>query len=142
MSYDLKLENGNLKIASNGDLEQVKYTDKLVQDVLKLAITPLGANQLVSWYGSSVGKTLIGEPADLEFAKQITSTQLASSLEMLKLLQTKQMQYQNVAASEAISRVLQVYVGNDKTELRQVNVIISVLTRAGVRINPSFVVHI
>ena len=50
MSFDLKLTDGQLKLKSSGDLDTVFNTDKLVQDVTKIAITPMGANRLHSWF--------------------------------------------------------------------------------------------
>ncbi len=49
MSFDLELKNGNLTLSNTGDLGTVNSTDKLIQDVTKLAITPLGSNKLQSW---------------------------------------------------------------------------------------------
>ena len=59
MSFDLKLKYGDL-LLSNGDFKQVTGTDKLVQDILKICLTEMGANPLLPWYGSGINKSLIG----------------------------------------------------------------------------------
>jgi hypothetical protein len=133
MSFDLKLQDGNLVISKNGDIETVTNTDKLVQDVTKLAITPIGANKMHSWYGSGLGKTLIGAAFDLDFAKQLSSQQLFSAIETLRTLQISQAQQQNVSASEAISRILNVSIEHDKIDPRLIRVFIAVLSRSAKR---------
>jgi len=141
MSFDLKLENGNLKIGANGDLETVVNTNKLIQDVLKMVLTPVGANKMQIWYGSNFGRTLIGTPLDLEFAKEIAISQLVSSVEMLKTLQQNQAEYQSVSASEAIMRVLGIRVDQDDKEPRFLRVFLSVLNRSAVRATINFDVN-
>jgi len=141
MSFDLKLENGNLKIGANGDLEAVVNTNKLIQDVLKMVLTPVGANKMQIWYGSNFGRTLIGTPLDLEFAKEIAISQLVSSVEMLKTLQQNQAEYQSVSASEAIMRVLGIRVDQDDKKPRFLRVFLSVLNRSAVRATINFDVN-
>ena len=51
MSYDLKLENGDLRISNTGDLILVIDNEKLLQDAIKILITPLGGNKTHPWYG-------------------------------------------------------------------------------------------
>ena len=63
MSFDLKLINGDLSI-KNGDMELVTGGDKLIQDILKISVTPAGANPFSLWYGSLIAKTLIGSHLD------------------------------------------------------------------------------
>ena len=142
MSFDLKLENGNLKIGSDGKLETVSNTDKLIQDVLKMVLTPVGANKMHIWYGSNFGKTIIGTPLDLKFSKELAVSQLVSSLETLKILQQSQAEFQNVSASEAIMRVIGVRINQDKLEPRFIRVFLSVLNRAAVRASINFDVNL
>lgn len=108
MSFDLELKNGNLTLSNTGDLGTVNSTDKLIQDVTKLAVT-LGSNKLQSWYGTILSKAIIGTPFDLDFAKKIATEQLISAIETLKSLQTNQAQQQNVSASETISNIISLY---------------------------------
>jgi len=141
MSFDLKLENGNLKIGADADLKTVSNTDKLIQDVLKMVLTPVGANKMQIWYGSNFGKTLIGTPLDLNFTKELAVSQLVASLEVLKTLQQNQAVYQSVSASESILRVLGVRVDHDDFEPRFIRVFLSVLNKAAVRSTIEFNVN-
>lgn len=141
MSFDLKLENGNLKI-KNGDLETVSNTDKLIQDVLKMVLTPVGANKMQIWYGSNFGKTIIGTPLDPDFSKELAVSQLVSALETLKTLQENQAVYQSVSASESISQVLGVRVDQDDNEPRFIRVFLSVLNKAAARATINFDVNL
>jgi hypothetical protein len=142
MSYDLRLADGNLVIGSNGDLGTVQSSDKLVQDVLKMAITPQGANRTNPWYGTLVGKTLIGSALDLNFAKSRAADQLFSALEILRSLQISQQEYQNVSASEAILRVASITVDQSKNDRRLLLVSIVVLARSGASSKITFNVRI
>lgn len=142
MSFDLKLVNGNLQIGSDGDLSKVTNTDKLKQDILKFLITPLGANKMHLWYGSPFGKTIIGTPFDLDFAKARGSQQIISGIEMIKTLQTSQTEYQGVTASEAIAQVLGVSISTDNNDRRLIKVFVSVLNKAAVKSSVGFNVAI
>jgi len=130
MSFDLKLRDGQLVLKNSGDIDIVYNTEKLEQDVIKVAITPLGANKLNPWYGSILSKTLIGMPFDLELAKNLSADQLVSSLETLRILQINQAQQQNVSASEAISSILGVDFKRDELDFRKISVFINILSRS------------
>jgi len=131
MSFDIKLKDGQIQLKPIGDLDIVYNTEKLEQDVIKIAITPLGANKLHSWYGSILSQTLIGAPFDLELAKNLSVDQLISSLENLRILQIQQSQQQNVSASEAIANILDVVFERDEKEFRKLSVFIKILSRSG-----------
>ena len=90
MSFDLKIQQGDLQIGTNGDFQRVENTDKLVQEILKIALTPLGGNPFFPFYGSPISRTLIGNPFDFEMTSTIASDQLKASLETLKNLQIVQ----------------------------------------------------
>lgn len=131
MSFDLKLINGQIILKKTGDVDIVSNSEKLEQDVIKIAVTPLGGNKLHSWYGSILSKTLVGMPFDLELAQNLSADQLTSSLETLRILQINQSQQQNVSASEAISSVLGVDFERNQKDFRQLSVYIKILSRSG-----------
>jgi len=70
---------------SDGDLEKVEGTEKLVQDILKILITRLGSNVFYPWYGSLVAQSLVGQALDFEFVNSYASQQIQNSLEYLHL---------------------------------------------------------
>jgi ferritin-like protein len=127
MSFDLKILKKKLVI-SNGKLAIVQNTEKLVQDIFKILITPVGGNPLFSWYGSYLGFQSIGtaneDPAQLQV---IARTQIENALNKLKSLQDMQINsYQNVSSSEQIAGFKSINVGNDLNDPRRyiVNVVV------------------
>ncbi len=41
MSFDLKLDNGDLRISNTGDITTIRDNEKLLQDAMKILITPV-----------------------------------------------------------------------------------------------------
>lgn len=129
MSFDLKIINGDLSIV-NGQLETVTDSEKLIQDILKICLTPAGANPLHPEYGSFVAKTLIGSSLDPSIIVQIGKSQLSSCLENLKNLQNLQVKsFQKVTADEQISSISYVRVEISEIDPRLINVEIKVLSK-------------
>lgn len=131
MSYDLKLIQGDLQIAS-GDLAIVEKSDKLVQDILKILSTQLGANPFFPWYGSPISRSLIGTALDYKFVSQIASSQLQSSLETLQGLQKEQLRItpQLITPEEQIAAIQDVSVLRSNVDPRFYQVRVTVLNKA------------
>ena len=139
MSFDLKINQGDLQLGRNGDLQQIADTDKLVQDVLKMALTPIGANTFFPWYGSTVSANLIGTPFNLGIIGPLASDQLKSSLKTLITLQQIQTNNgQKVSPYELLAAVKQVQIERNITDPRYFRVVIEVLTKALTTIATSF----
>jgi len=129
MSFDLKIENGNLKI-ENGDLQKVVDSEKLIQDILKVSLTDAGSNPLHPWYGSFISKSIIGSSQDLDLLVTIGKNQLITALDNLKRLQQLQVKSnQVVSADEQIATILNIYVTRSVYDPRQIDVEISTLTK-------------
>lgn len=138
MSFDLKIIAGDLKI-ENGDLAILKGKDKLTQDLVKIATTELGANPLHSWYGSMVSASLIGSALPAEISNSIAQSQLTSAIETLKELQTIQVGTgQKMTPDEQISYIQGISIQRSNRDLRVVQVMIGVLTRAFGSVNVTF----
>src|SRR3990170_4489242 len=105
MSFDFRIINGDMKIGSNGDLDIVEDSEKLIQEILKIAHTPLGSNIFYPWYGSPISQSLIGNALDIEFVTTVASNQLQTSLENLQRLQQKQSLEQRVTPFEQLAAV-------------------------------------
>lgn len=131
MSYDFKIQNGDLAIDPNtGDLTKVENTDKLIQDILKIALTKKGSNQFYPWYGSSIAG-LVGQVFDFNFTASAASEQLRGSLEILQKLQQAQIATgQTVTAAESFAAIKQIGVARSPVDPRIVQVNIAVLTKA------------
>lgn len=140
MSFDFKISEGDFQIASDGDLQKVENTEKLVQDVLKICTAELGSNTLFPWYGSPISKTLVGDVVDEEFVNTVASSQLANSLETLRSIQQEQAKWQRVTPFEHISAIRNVSIQRNQVDFRFYKVIISVLTKAMSEASTSFLV--
>ncbi len=131
MSFDLKIQDGDLVIASNGDLATVENTDKLVQDVLKIISTQIGSNPFFPWYGSPITKSLVGRAYDTNFISSIASQQLRASLERLQAMQREQLRTsQVVTPREQIAAISRVQVDRNITDPRFFKIVLTVLSKA------------
>jgi len=131
MSFDLKIQDGDLLLSNTNDLAKVEKSDKLVQDIIKMIATKLGANKFYPWYGSPIASTLIGSSFDTRFVSSIASNQLKTSLDTLKNLQQEQIKTsQVVTAQEQIAVVQNVKVDRNITDPRIFTVAVTVLNKA------------
>jgi hypothetical protein len=130
MSFDLKILDGDLVIGANGDLEKVQNTDKLIQDILKIAITPLGGNPFYPFYGSPISKNLVGSALSFTFSSSIASNQLKNSLETLQKLQKEQATFQAVSPYEMLAAVRNVSIERNQVDPRFFSIAIEALTKA------------
>lgn len=139
MSFDLKIQNRDLIIGSDGDLQKVTDTDKLVQDILKLALTELGANPFFPWYGSPLGSNAIGNVMDFELISAISRDQLRQSLQMIQNLQSQQVRLgQQVSAAEQLAAIKSIEIRRHMTDPRIYRVDIEAMSKALTPISTSF----
>ncbi len=143
MSFDLKIRNRELQIGPDGDLEKVQDNDKLIQDIIKLILTPLGSNLFFPWYGSPVNKNLVGSALDFQTSSTITSNGLRSSLDTLQKLQKAQEESgQVLTPGETLAAIQDVRIERNQSDPRFFSVSIKALTKAlnsttvGFQINP------
>lgn len=129
MSFDLKIINGDLVI-TQGKLRTVVDSEKLIQDILKMALTTAGSNPIHPWYGSFVSRTLIGNPNYSSVLIQIAKSQLTTALQNLKELQNIQVKsYQRVSADEQIASISDISIVHSRTDPRLFDVVIRVFTK-------------
>ncbi len=141
MSFDLQLFNGDLVI-QDGDLASVQDTNKLVQDILKICLTPIGGDPLQPWYGSYISRSLIGSPLATDITLQVAQSQLQNSIQNLMTLQQKQLKsFQKVTPAEQISSILDINVARNTTDPRLYQVKIRVATKALTPVTVSFTVN-
>lgn len=138
MSFDLLIKNGDLVI-QQGDLTSIKGRNKLIQDLLKIALTTAGGNVLQPWYGSLISKTLIGSHLDSDIIFSAAKSQLQNAIENLKNLQNIQAASgQRVSPDEQISFISDISVIRNTIDPRIFSVIIKVLDRSFGRVSASF----
>lgn len=129
MSFDLKIANGDFVI-SNGTLKTVIDTEKLIQDILKLALTTAGSNPIHPWYGSFISRTLVGNPNYTPVLVQIAKSQLTTALQNLKDLQDLQIKsFQRVSADEQIAAISDISIVQSQVDPREFDIVIKVLTK-------------
>jgi phage baseplate assembly protein W len=137
MSFDLKITNRDI-IISNGDLKTVRDSEKLIQDVLKIALTEVGSNPLNTWYGSFLSRTMIGNALDTGIIVQIGQSQLQTALENLKSLQNIQSKsFQRISADEQISAIKNIAIIRSQ-DPRLFSVVITIITKGFKPITTSF----
>lgn len=136
MSFDLKIRDGDLVIGQNNDLDIVENTAKLIQDILKMIMTPLGSNPYFPWYGSPITRSLLGRALDQDFVANVATQQLRSSLERLASLQQSQFRRdQLVTASEQLAAIQHILVERNAVDPRFYTIFLTVLTKAFSRVD-------
>jgi len=129
MSFDLKILNGDLVIGTNADLAQVQDTEKLIQDVLKILMTEVGANPWFPWYGSLLSGSMVGSPFDSKFIATMAENQIRSSLEIIQGLQRDQATKQLVTPSELLAAIKSVNVARNQINPMFFSISLAILTK-------------
>lgn len=128
MSYDLKVSQGDFQIGSDGDIAIVENNEKLIQDVLKIVLTPVGSNKLNPAYGSLVSKSLVGNIFPMDFLSSIASSQIKKALENLQNLQRNQSLFQPISAGEMLAAIQSVTLERNQVDPRFISVVIKLLS--------------
>ena len=138
MSFDLKIQNGDLVI-KQGQLQTVIDSEKLIQDILKMCLTTVGANPIHPWYGSYLSRTIVGNPMQSSIIVQIAKSQLNTALENIKTLQEMQTKsYQRVSADEQIGAITDISIIRNQIDLRFFDIKIRALTKGSKPITTAF----
>ncbi len=141
MSFDLKIIGGDLVI-TRGSLRTVRDSEKLIQDILKMALTEAGSNPMFPWYGSYISRTLIGSVLDVSVTFQVAHSQLQNSLQNLKDLQQVQVKSgQIVSADEQINSILDISINRNSNDPRLFDVIIKATSKGFKPITTAFTVN-
>lgn len=140
MSFDLKIINGDLVI-NQGDLQQVVDSEKLIQDILKILLTDVGANPLQPSYGSYLSRAVIGTALQNGAITQIAKSQINTcmvNLQKLQMLQVKSMQ--KVSADEQLAAITGISVIRSTGDPRLFNIKVSGLTKGFQPVTTAFTV--
>lgn len=139
MSFDLKLNNGDLSIGKNSTLDRVFNDDKLRQDLVKVILTPIGTNKLFPWYGSPITQRSLGKVFDLKIINMETTNALIYSINNLMSLQKDQSKSgQYVSPSESIAQIINIAAEASAFDARQINITVSVASRKANVVEESF----
>lgn len=142
MSFDLKIKGNDLAISTTGDVDIVQNTDKLIQDVLKIILTPQGSNKFYRWYGSVISSKVIGEALSPYYSKVEMTRAIQESLNNLVKMQQNQALYQNVTPSETIYAIDYIDIVREESDPRLYSILVSVLTKKMTAVETVFQVRI
>jgi len=142
MSFDLKLENNDISINPDGGIQTVRDNEKLKQDIIKAILTPLGSNPFHQWYGSTLSQRTIGQALDAGHTEAEARRAIQNTLTNLVALQKAQSRTQFVSPGETIASIQNILVLRDKTDPRQFQVIVSVLTKQLTAVEESFTLRV
>jgi len=142
MSFDLRIQNGDIKISRDGDLGVVLDNEKIRQDIIKILLTKLGENKYHAYYGSSLGALEIGGVPDVEIVEGDLLRMTEESMAVLMRLQSNQAGAQYITPGETIVDILNVDINRDVSDPRGYNVSVTVLTRKLTKVTESVTVRI
>lgn len=142
MSFDLKLERGDIKLSVDGLVEPVTGNTKLRQDILKILLTELGDNKFHPNYGSYIGSLQIGQIADERLVSLDMESSARNAIRNLMSLQRAQSKRQGLTPGEIIIDILDVSVSRDQVDPRLYNIYVSVLTQSLTEVSNNITVRI
>jgi phage baseplate assembly protein W len=142
MSFDLKLEKGDIRLSKDGSVEIVNGNAKLRQDILKILLTEIGDNKFHPAYGSYVGSLQIGQVADERLVSLDIESSARNAVKNLMSLQRAQSRRQGMTPGEMIIDILDVSVARDEVDPRLYNIYVSVLTQSLTEISSNITVRI
>jgi hypothetical protein len=140
LSYDIKVINGDL-VLQGGDFRLVYDSEKLIQSILKICLTPAGSNPLQPWFGSFINRSLIGSSLASNITVQIAQSQLQNALQNLMTLQQQQVKsFQTVTPDEQLNSISGISINRDASNPTQYNVVVSVMNKGFKPITTAFTV--
>lgn len=142
MSFDLKIQNGDLVLNPDGTLETVTNNDKLRQDIIKILLTKLGENKYHPAYGSEIGALSIGMVADQELLEVDLQASVRDAVNKLIALQKGQSRKQFLTPGERILALLDTSVQRDTLDPRLYNIFLTVQTGALTAVTESLTIRI
>jgi len=138
MSFDLKLENGDILFSPEGEVEIVEGLDKLKQDVAKILLTEIGSNVYHPWYGSELTDSVVGFATDVRITTRNSESTINEALENLAALQIQQRSFQSVTPQESIGAIKRVRVERNPADPRMWSVSVTVLSKALTEVTEQF----
>lgn len=142
MSFDLKIEGGDIRLEKDGSLSTVIDNSKLRQDIIKILLTKLGENKFHPTYGSEVGSLNIGHIPDQELLELDLQSSVEDSINKLIALQRAQSRKQFLTPGERIIALLGVSAQRDLADPRLYSIFITVQTGALTSVTESVTVRI
>lgn len=126
MSFDLKLKQGSL-VLSQGRLQIVENTKKLIQDSLKDVTTTQGENKYHPTYGCP-GLGVIGSVMDDSFTNQVLQDSIRNTLESKQRRQRDQSLGQKLTPGEILAAIQNIVATRNQVDPRYISVIVYILS--------------
>jgi len=136
--YDIEIFNGDINFAS-GSLAIVKDEAKLVQELVKILVTPLRAASLRPNYGTYLGNVLGHAMPEFIFLTKIEDS-VKEAVEFLIGEQARAAITQYISPGERIQELLYVKVLKNGLDSRQLDVYVGVRAGSGTIIEKDFVI--
>lgn len=138
MSFDLQIINGDLSILNDGTFSEVQDTAKLVQDISKIIVTPLGSNLFNPWYGCDVSEKIVGQSLPELLLVQQIQTSVSNSINILKQLQSAQSSTQLVSLAEQINTIKSITAQYNPSDFREISVAVSIYSKLMQQVQENF----
>ena len=138
MSFDLQIINGDLSILNDGTFSEVQDTAKLVQDISKIIVTPLGSNLFNPWYGCDVSEKTVGQSLPELLLVQQIQTSVSNSINILKQLQSAQSSTQLVSLAEQINTIKSITAQYNPSDFREISVAVSIYSKLMQQVQENF----
>ena len=131
MSFDLKLNDGDLEFGPDGDFVLLTGREKLAQDLGKILLTRIGQDPGDSRYGTEL-RDLLGRRLDQQLLEGIAGKSVRLAVNFLQSLQFVQSTEQEVSFDEIIGDIEALEV--KQPSFQKIQITLSVLTVSGLRI--------
>lgn len=130
MSFELKMNNGDLRIA-NGQIQTISKSDKLLQQASKIMVTRLGGI-FHPEYGSNLHE-VIGRYHSQEITRPLSEAEIKKTLIVYQQIQSDQEIFQDMDDEEVLFRMLKATATQITNSAYRVD--IDVLDRKGNELN-------
>lgn len=131
MSFDLRIQNGDIVLGADADFGTVTDSDKLIQDIIKMITTPQGSNVFQQAIGSLINKRLVGQVLNAQNTVTVLQASVQEALITLQKLQQAQAQTQALSPAETLVSIVSIDVQRDSVEPRQLNVVLKITAGDG-----------
>ena len=124
MSFDIRIQAGDINFDSQGRLNLVRGQTKLFQDILKLINTTLGSDSYSPQYGVSLTEASVGIAINSSVRASIFQSEIQTGLIRLQQEQNILARTRRLTDDERIRQVDSVIVEQDSIDPRQFNIMI------------------
>jgi len=130
MSFDLKLQDGDINFGADGNPIIVEDKEKLAQDIAKILLTRRGSDLGSVQYGTDL-QNVLGQTFDFNILQSLIAKSVTEAMNFLQSLQLVQGTKQELTFEEVIGSIDAVSVS--QTSFGRISVQLAVTTVGGLR---------